>query len=203
MSRDRPTARAEATVLRPLATASLQPSDPAVARAFALIDPTALPTRSGDVVNGHDPDAVPNRCQEVTGALCRLLDELGIDACEIYLFVDHGRRRVDVSRACDVWRREAEARRRWGHVVLGVPGRRGENPSQLEGPNGTVELWDWTARQYDWSATVPHLVDLDDWGPYEHAHRPTCRRSAHRIDSAGFARCLLPDPLLRRYVVLP
>jgi len=203
MSPSRCVARVGASVPPPSTTTPLRPSDPAVALAFDTIDPTALPTLSGDVVNGEDPEAVPNRCQDVTGELCRLLDRLGIVACEIYLFVDHGRRRVDVARACEVWRREAAVRRRWGHVVLGVPARRGDTPSQLEGPRGTVELWDWTARQYDWAVAVPHLVDLDDWGPYEHPCRPTCRRSAHRTDSDGFARCLLPDPLLRRFFCLP
>ncbi len=186
-----------------MVTVSLRPSDPAVARAFATIDPTALPTRNGLVVDGEDPEAIPNRCQDVTGELCKLLQRLGIDACEVYIFVDHRLRQVDVSRACEVWRREAAAGGVWGHVVLGVPGRDGENPLQIQGPRGAVELWDWTGRQYDWAVAVPHLVDLADWGPYERPRRPTCRRPAHRADSDGFARCLLPDPLLRRYLGLP
>lgn len=182
-----------------MATATPRPSDPAVARAFATIDPTALPTSSGGVVNGEDPEAIPNRCQEVTSELCKVLQGFGIDACEVYVFVDHRLRRVDVSRAVEVWRREAAAGGTWGHVVLGVPGRQGENPLQLEGPRGAVELWDWTGRQYDSAVAVPHLVDLDDWGPYEQTRRPACRRSAHRVDRDSFARCLLPEPTLRRY----
>ena len=176
-----------------------RPSDPAVARAFATIDPSALPTGDG-VVNGEDPEAVPNRCQEVTDALCRVLKRLGVEACEVYLFVDHRLRRVDVSRAVALWQQEAAAGGRWGHVVLGVPGRQGGNPAQLEGPRGTVELWDWTGRQYDRAVAVPHLVDLDDWGPYEPPRRPTCRRPTHRNDSTSFGRCLLPDPTLQRYL---
>lgn len=195
-------ARVDTPMERPLTMASTRPSDPAVRRAFLEIDPTELPTRSGGVVDGREPAAVLDRCQEVTGELCRVLERLGVDACEIYLFIDHRLRRVELSRACAPWRREAAARGRWGHVVLGVPGRRGGNPSQLPGPHGAVELWDWTARQYDWAAPVPHLVDLDDWGPYEHPRRPTCRRSTHRIDDDGLARCLLPDPLLQRYLSL-
>jgi len=186
-----------------MAVASPRPSDPAVARAFATVDPTALPTSNGRVVNGEDPEAIPNRCQDVTGELCKVLQTFGIDACEVYLFVDHRRRRVDVSRACEVWRREAGVGGTWGHVVLGVPGRQGENPLQIEGPHGAVELWDWTGRQFDWAVAVPHLVDLGVWGPYEPPRRPTCRRPAHRVDSNSFARCLLPDPLLRRYFGLP
>ncbi|MFO7960163.1 MAG: hypothetical protein R6U94_04360 [Nitriliruptoraceae bacterium] len=183
--------------------AAPRPSDPAVARAFATIDPTALPTSDGGVVNGEDPEAIPNTCQDVTSELCELLQRFGIDACEVYLFVDHHLRQVDISRACEVWRREAEVGGTWGHVVLGVHGRHDANPSQIEGPRGAVELWDWTGRQYDWAVAVPHLVDLGDWGPYEPPRRPTCRRCAHRVDSRSFARCLLPDPMLRRYFGSP
>jgi hypothetical protein len=186
-----------------LATISPHPSDPAVARAFASIDPTALPTSNGVIVNGEDPDAIPNRCRDVTAALCEVLERFGIDACEVYLSVDHRLRPVDLSRALEVWRHEAEVEGTWGHVVLGVAGRRGANPSQLEGPHGVVELWDWTGRQYDSAVAVPHLVDLGDWGPYEPPRRPTCRRTAHRIDRAHFARCLLPDPMLQRYLTSP
>ena len=182
-----------------MASTPPRPSDPAVARAFATIDPTALPTTTGGPINGADPEAVPNRCRDVTSALCTVLQRLGIDACEVYLFVDHRLRRVNVSGACELWRREAAAGGRWGHVVLGVPGRRGGNPAQIEGPRGTVELWDWTGRQYDAAVDVPHLVDLGDWGPYEPPRRPTCRRPAHRVDSSSFARCRLPDPMLRRF----
>ena len=110
---------------------------------------------------------------------------------------------MDVSRAVEVWRREAAAGGTWGHVVLGVPGRQGENALQIEGPHGTVELWDWTGRQYDSAVAVPHLVDLGVWGPYEPPRRPTCRRPAHRVDRNSFACCLLPDPLLQRYFGLP
>jgi hypothetical protein len=197
--RARGTARVDLTVERPVPATSPRPSDPAVARAFATIDPTALPTSDGGVVNGEDPQAIPNRCQDVTGELCKLLQRIGIDACEVYLFVDHRLRRVDVSRAVEIWRWQADAGCTWGHVVLGVPGRPGANQRQIEGPRGAVELWDWTGRQFDWAVAVPHLVDLCDWGPYEQTRRPVCRRSAHRIDSAGFARCLLPDPLLVRF----
>jgi hypothetical protein len=186
-----------------VATCSPRPSDPAVARALATIDPTALPTSDGGVVNGEDPEATPNTCHDVTGELCKLLQRFSIDACEVYLFVDHRLRPVDVSRTCEVWRREAEAGGIWGHVVLGVPGRQGANPAQIEGPRGVVELWDWTGRQYDSAVAVPHLVDLGDWGPYEPPRKPICRRSAHRVDSKGFARCLLPDPMLRRFFTLP
>jgi len=186
-----------------LSTASPRPSDPAVARAFATIDPTALPTSNGGIVNGEDPEAIPNRCQDVTGELCKVLETFGIDACEVYLFVDHRLRLVDVSRAVEIWRREAEAGGTWGHVVLGVPGRRGENSLQIEGPRGAVELWDWTGRQYDSAVAVPHLVDLGDWGPYEQPRQPTCRRSTHRADNNSFERCLLPDPMLRNYLGLP
>lgn len=190
-----------ASVEGPLA-ASPCPSDPAVARAFATIDPTALPTSDG-VVNGEDPEAIPNTCRDVTSEVCKVLETVGLDACEVYLFVDHRLRRVDVSRACEVWRREAEAGGMWGHVVLGVPGRHGENAFQIRGPRGAVELWDWTGRQYDSAVTVPHLVDLGDWGPYEHPRCPTCRRPAHRVDSNSYARCLLPDPMLRKYLGRP
>ncbi len=182
-----------------MAVASLRPSDPAVARAFAAIDPTALPTSDGSVVNGADPEAIPNKCQDVTGELCKVLQTFGVDACEVYLFVDHRLRRMDMSRAREVWRREAEVGGTWGHVVLGVPGRHGEHELQIEGPRGAVELWDWTGRQFDSAVAVPHLVDLGDWGPYEPPRRPACRRPAHRADSNGFARCLLPEPMLRRY----
>jgi len=56
-----------------LATTSPRPSDPAVSRAFANIDPTALPTSNGGTVNGEDPEAIPNRCRDVTAALCEVL----------------------------------------------------------------------------------------------------------------------------------
>ncbi len=183
-----------------MATTSPRPSDPAVARAFATIDPAALPTSHGGVVNGEDPKAIPNRCQDVTTQLCTALERFGIDACEVYIFVDHRLRRVDVSRAAAVWHGEARAGGIWGHVVLGVPGQRGANPLQIEGPRGAVELWDWTGRQFDSTVDVPHLVDLGDWGPYERSRRPTCRRCAHRVDDGGLDRCLLPDPRLRRYL---
>ncbi|MFP4148765.1 MAG: hypothetical protein ACLFV0_04680 [Nitriliruptoraceae bacterium] len=181
----------------------VRPSDPAVARAFAALDPGALPTLDGGIVNGEDPEAISDTCRAVTVALCARLDALGIDACEVYLFVDHARRQVDVSRACEVWRREAAAGRRWGHVVLGVPGRRGANPHQLAGPRGPVELWDFTGRQYDAAIAIPHLIDLGTWGPYERPQRPVCRLTGHRQDRRGLARCLLPDPTWRRYLTLP
>jgi len=180
---------------------ALLPSHPAVARAFARIDPTALPAGDGEHVDGEDPQAVPNRCRDVTDQVCTLLQDQGIDACEVYLSVDHRRRVVDVSRAQQVWRQEAVTRGVWGHVVLGVPGRAGGNPRQVIGPHGPVELWDWTGRQFDHAVAVPHLVDLDDWGPYPPPRRPICRRCAHRADERSFARCLLPDPWLRRYFV--
>ncbi|TVR26195.1 MAG: hypothetical protein EA387_02705 [Nitriliruptor sp.] len=178
-----------------------RPSDPEVARAFATVDPAALPTSDGGLVNGEDPKAVPNTCQDVTAGLGKVLHRFGIDVCEVYLSVDHRLRRVDMSRADEFWRREAEVRGRWGHVVLGVPGRRGAQPLQIEGPRGVVELWDWTGRQFDAAVAVPHLVDLDDWGPYGQQRQPTCRRPFHRIDDDGLDRCLLPDPMLRRYLV--
>ncbi len=178
---------------------ALRPSEPAVARAFAAIDPAALPTSDGDVVDGREPAAIHNRCRDITDALCKALASQGVDACEVYLFVDHRRRAVDVSRAHEVWRRVAIAGGIWGHVVLGVPGLLGATPRQVLGPWGAVELWDWTGRQYDRQVAVPHLVDLDAWGPYVPPRHPTCRRCAHRVDDAGFARCLLPDPLLAGY----
>jgi hypothetical protein len=185
--------------MHPLPTTPRRPSEPAVARAFATIDPAALPTSNGGVVDGEDPEAIPNRCREVTAELCEVLQRFGIETCEVYLSVDHRRRRVDVSRACEVWRRQAAAGGIWGHVVLGVPGRPGQNVFQIMGPRGAVELWDWTGRQYDSAVAVPHLVDLSDWGPYEEPRHPTCLRPSHRADSDGFGRCLLPDPMLRAY----
>ena len=200
VSRTRRTAGVVPSVERAVATASPRPSDPEVARAFATIDPAALPTSQGGVVDGRDPEAVPNTCQDVTTQLCKVLERLGINACEVYLSVDHRLRRVDVSRAVEAWQWEARTEGIWGHVVLGVPARRGEHPLQLEGPHGAVELWDWTGRQFDAAVDVPHLVDLGEWGPYEGARRPTCRRCAHRVDDSGLDRCLLPDQRLRRYL---